>query len=226
MDRLGGGLGLWRFGVFALAAGFWLYQFTTQDLADFGWQFRYLTVWALSLSALSGWFALRVSLRLSDDPHRTLMATAAVINAMVVFLYWRLYLENPAQVNGEAVLPALQEWYLHAVGPALQWVEALALTGAFRRLPQTAFGVLGVVVGYVLWIELAVQPLNEVPGGAVTTGLPYPFLNDMEPDARIGFYGLYAGVSLLVLGAFWGLQRVLRPAPPPSDERIAASPSR
>ncbi|MGR3542246.1 MAG: hypothetical protein ACU0BS_12595 [Hasllibacter sp.] len=222
MVRLGGGLGLWRLGVFALAAGFWLYQFTTQELADFGWQFRYLTVWALSLSVLSAWFALRVSLGLAARPHRTLMAAAAVINAMVVFLYWRLYLENPVQVNGEAALPAVQEWYLHAIGPALQWVEALALTRAFRRLPSTAFAILGIVVGYVLWIELAVQPLNEVPGGAVTTGLPYPFLNDMELAARVNFYGLYAGVALLVLGLFWGAQRLL----PASEARMAASPSR
>ncbi|PRY93378.1 FAR-17a/AIG1-like protein [Hasllibacter halocynthiae] len=222
MDRIGGALGLWRLGVFLLAAGFWLYQFATQEMADFGWQFRFLTVWALTLSMLSGWFVLRVSLGWSDSPHRTLMAATAVINAMVVLLYWRLYLENPEQVNGTTALPPVQEWYLHALGPALQWVEALVLTRAFTRLPSSALAVLGVVAAYVLWIELAVQPLNEVPGGAVTTGLPYPFLNDMEVQARLAFYGMQLGMSLLALGAFWGLQR----AWPFSSASRAASPSR
>lgn len=222
MDRLGGALGLWRLGVFLLAAGFWLYQFATQDLADFGWQFRFLTVWALSLSVLSAWFALRVSLRLSTSAHRTLMAGTAVLNAMVVLLYWRLYLESPTQVNGADVLPALQEWYLHALGPALQWIEALFLTRAFVRPIPSALTVLGAIMAYVLWIELAVQPLNEVPGGAVTTGLPYPFLNDMPLRDRLVFYAVQAGVALLVLGAFQVLQRLLSP----SSASRAASPSR
>ena len=54
----------WRGTILALMAGFWLWQFTTAELAQFGWQFRFLTNWGLTLSlahAILAWHAARLT---------------------------------------------------------------------------------------------------------------------------------------------------------------------
>ena len=53
----------------------------------------------------------------------------------------------------------------------------------------------------------------------MTSGLPYRFLNDLELDGRLAFYGTNLGAGLAVLAAFlllaWGISRLFpRPAAP------------
>jgi hypothetical protein len=54
---------------------------------------------------------------------------AAVLNAMVVFLYWRLYFEDSSLVNGGNPPVWHQEYYLHLAGPILQWIDAVFILG-------------------------------------------------------------------------------------------------
>ncbi|SFP90047.1 hypothetical protein [Tranquillimonas alkanivorans] len=213
----------YRLFVFGLALVYWLYQFKAVG-SGFGWQFRYLTIWALTLSLISAAAMLRHSLGRGGPPY-ALAAVTAVVNGLVVLSYWRLYFTDPSLVNS-AGIAWWQEYYLHLVGPVLQWIDALVLFGAFRKPWRTLGWLVTLILAYVGWIELAVQPRLDWPQGSVTSGLPYPFLNDMAFDARLGFYAA-TGLSGLVLlaagtGATWARRRVLQV----SESSSARSPSR
>ncbi|SES09999.1 FAR-17a/AIG1-like protein [Tranquillimonas rosea] len=195
-----------RGAAFALALGYWLYQFPAAP-DTFGGQFRFLTIWALTGSVLSFAATLRLSLGGGRAP-ATLVAVAAVVNALVVLLYWRLYFTDPALVNGGNAIDPWQEYYLHFAGPLLQWIDALVLLGAFRRPGRIAVVLAAVIVAYLGWSEWIVAPLSDRPVGRVTTGLPYPFLNDMAAAERIVFYAKASLTALIFVGAGWGLTRL------------------
>ena len=58
--------------------------------------------------------------------------------------------------------------------------------------------------------QATIHPMNDTPVGKVTSGLPYPFLNNMEMGQRLEFY-ITTIVTALVLGAvFWGVSLILR----------------
>ena len=44
----------------------------------------------------------------------------------------------------------------------------------------------------------------------MTSGLPYPFLNNMEFAQRAVFYAVSAALGLIVIGAGWVFQKVVR----------------
>jgi hypothetical protein len=67
-----------------------------------------------------------------------------------------------------------------------------------------------IVLAYVGWSEILVGPLNDAPIGRVTTGLPYPFLNNMEPSQRAIFYGINLVVALVFYGLFAGVAAIIR----------------
>jgi len=207
---------LWRWAVFLLAGWYAGYMILTSDYSKFGGPFRFLTIWALLGSFFCASRALAWSEGRTDRLWYPMMCATAVINAMVVFLYWRLFLEDPASVTRNGELGELWlEMYIHALGPLLQWIEALFVSRAFRRPIAAASIIVGWVVGYLAWAELFVQPLNSTPVGAVTTGLPYPFLNSLEFPDRLTFYAINLGTGLALLLVFFGLQWVfnrMRPA--------------
>ena len=133
-----------------------------------------------------------------------LVGVTAVTNALVAFLYWRLFLEDPALVNNGTPV-WWSEYYIHLLGPLLQWIDAIFIFGAFRHVWKSLVGLVVVVLGYIAWMEYFVGPMNDAPVGTVTSGLPYPFLNNMVLDDRIGFY-VTTSVSVLVfLGVFWAM---------------------
>lgn len=189
-------LSRYRWFVFLLALSYWFYQFEGIAGDGPGWQFRYLTIWALTASVISAYALVQYGRGRAGPPY-VIAATAAVMNALVVLLYWRLYLIDPALVRSNDVINPWQEYYLHLAGPVLQWVDALILFGAFRKPIQTFAALFGVFLAYVGWAELVVAPLNERPVGSVTTGLPYPFLNNMNFLGRVQFY-LQTFVTLIV----------------------------
>lgn len=212
MNQQSRGVLIYRAIVFALVLGYWIYQFNQMldQTKGFGWQFRYLTIWALTASLLSALAVLRLSLGRTDHRPETLAGVAAVMNGMVVYLYWRLFLADPANVNDGSPILWWQEYYLHGLGPLLQWIDAFVILGVFRR-PWQVIGVLALVVlAYVGWSELVVQPANARPVGSVTNGLPYPFLNNLEFPGRVRFYLVSFASALLLVGVGWGLGRVLR----------------
>ena len=113
----------YRWFVFLLVLGYWVYQF--HQMLDpsngFGWQFRYLTIWALTASLLSAGAVLRLSMGWTDRRPEVLAGVTVVMNALVVYLYWKLWFDDPANVNNGGPIIWWQEYYLHALGPVLQW---------------------------------------------------------------------------------------------------------
>ena len=200
----------YRWVTFLMAGGYCLYQVMSSDYSHPGGPFRFLTIWALFLSFYSASRMLALSeQRITRYHHRTAMC-AAVLNVMVVFLYWRLFITDPALVNANGPIPWHLQYYLHALGPALQVFDALFIARAFKRPWRAIAPLLGLIVAYVAWAELFVQRHNDVPAGTVTTGLPYPFLNSMEWPERAGFYGTNIIMALGLLFALAAIARVIR----------------
>jgi hypothetical protein len=206
----------YRWITFLLAIGYVAYQLGTGDWSNPGGPLRFLTIWALFLSAHAAWRMLSISLLRSEGRHEVAAMTAAVFNIMVVYLYWKLFLTDPALVrNGPAVWH--QEYYLHAVGPALQVIDALFIGRVFRRIWRGAVSLMLLVPIYVIWAELFVQRFNDTPTGSVTSGLPYPFLNSLDWPARAEFYLLYGVVALAILTALSGVGWVVARATVPAS---------
>ena len=207
---------IYRWFVFLLAAGFTLRQIVfAADYDPVGGPFRFLTIWALLLSFFSASRMLALTERRSARLWPNVVAVTAVANGLTVLIYWRLWFEDPALVNSGEPLPWWLEYYLHGLGPLLQWIDALFIYGAFRTWRRSVPLLLAFTAAYVLWIEFFVRPMNDFPVGIVTDGLPYPFLNAMEVAERVQFYGVTAGTGLGMLLAFAGLAYLLRRIAPP-----------
>ncbi|WP_420587288.1 hypothetical protein [Ruegeria sp.] len=206
----------YRWITFLLAAGYVIYQFTTSDWSKPGGPLRFLTIWALVFSTFSAWLMLCISRGKTENRYEVPAMTAAVTNVMVVFLYWKLFLTDPSLVNGGGPIIWHQEYYLHALGPALQLIDAMFIGRVFNRIWRGIVALVILIPAYVAWAELFVSPLNSTPAGRVTSGLPYPFLNNMEWVDRAEFYFIYgvaAAVTLVVLSAIQRAPDILsRPA--------------
>lgn len=209
---------IYRWIVFLLAAGYCLRTLIVNDFAAFGGPFRFLTIWALFMSfACASRMIAREEGR-TDRRWDGLVSATAVVNAMVVGLYWRLYLNDASSVtpDGQLAAPYL-ELYLHGLGPALQWIDATFIHRSFRRLGAAALWLTGIIGAYVLWSETLVQRFNDSPAGSVTSGLPYPFLNNLGGSDRAMFYAGNIVTAFVVLAVFagvaWSVRRWL-PAPP------------
>ncbi|MEM0948345.1 MAG: hypothetical protein AAGK37_13120 [Pseudomonadota bacterium] len=206
---------VYRWIVFLLAAGFALRQLVfSADYSDPGGPFRYLTIWALMLSFFSASRMLALTERRSTRDWPELVAVTAVLNALVVLVYWRLWFEDPALVNSGGPLPWWLDYYLHGLGPLLQWIDALFIRGGFRRPLRAVPWLLGLTLLYVTWAEAFVGRFNDTPVGLVTDGLPYPFLNSMEFAERLMFYATTGATGLGFLALFsavaWALRRFLQ----------------
>lgn len=220
------GVVVFRWIVFLLAGGYCLYQFVIDaDYGAAGGPFRFLTNWALLASFLSASRMLAISERRTERSWHGLVCVTAVMNGLTVLLYWRLWFQDPALVQSNGPIPWYLEYYLHLIGPLLQWIDALFIFGAFRRLAAPAAGLMVVILAYIGWIEMLVAPANAWPSGSVTSGLPYPFLNNLVWGDRVAFYGTTAatGFAMLALMAAvaWGVRRRY-----PSAARSAGNPSR
>ncbi|MFL4469174.1 hypothetical protein ACERZ8_04555 [Tateyamaria armeniaca] len=205
----------YRWLVFLLAAGYCLYQILFGSWTGPGGPFRYLTIWALFLSFYAASRMLALSEHRITRRHEVTAMSAAVLNVMVVFLYWRLYFTDPALVNNGGPIIWWLEYYLHGLGPALQIIDALFIGAVFRRVWRAILPLMAIIAAYVAWAELFVQRFNERPAGSVTSGLPYPFLNNMELPERAMFYVVNAGTALGLLVVFGvlgtAIYRVTRP---------------
>lgn len=208
---------IYRWTVFLLAAFYCFYELAFGPWSGFGGPFRYLTIWALFLSFFCASRMMALMENRSSRQWDAVISATAVVNAMVVLLYWRLYSADPTSVtrNGQLSQPWL-EFYLHGLGPLLQWIEAIFIHRAFRRPGQALAVLLGIVVTYLIWAEAAVGPMNDSPVGTVTSGLPYPFLNNLPFDDRMTFYVTNIAVGIILLGLFAGITALVRrylPAP-------------
>ncbi|MBE3640237.1 androgen-induced gene 1 family protein [Mangrovicoccus algicola] len=193
------------------------------DYTAFGAQFRYLTIWALTGNLIAAAAMMVPGWGRPGARGDTALSLLAITNALVVISYWRLFLIDPALVNGETAPKPYREYYLHLVGPVLMWVDLFWLRRGFRRMLPVLAGLAAMVLIYAGWAELLVGPRNAEPVGTVTTGLPYPFLNDMAPGRRAGFYGATFAGGVVLIPVFWGIGRLRRYL---ASAKSAASPAR
>ena len=198
-----------------LAIGYSLYQFVNTDWSAFGIHFRYLTIWGLTAAMVyhaSIWMDRRAG---RAERYLPMIAATAVLNVMVVYLYWKLYFVDPKLVNGENSPVWFQEYYLHLLGPLLIIFDALFISKAAQGLRGLIMSVV-LSLAYVAWCEIFVGPFNDSPVGSVTSGLPYPFLNDMDVAGRAGFYGSTLALAVGVYVVFWIITFVMRKLSPAS----------
>ena len=200
---------LFRWVVFILALGFWNQQFLLADLSKFGIQFRFLTIWTLTFNVIVAFQMLKTSQGNTTARWDGFVGLVVVMNVAVVVQYWRLYFIDPALVQSNGGLPWYREYYLHALGPMLVWIDAFLIHGAFKKIKTTFIWVIAIGLLYPIWLELLVQPRNTLPVGTETNGLPYPFLNDLTFSGRSVFYAIstIANIVFLVIGI--GIARLL-----------------
>lgn len=216
---------IYRWIVFLMAGGYCLYQVLFGNYADTFGPFRFLTIWALFLSFYSASRMLALTEGRITRKHQRTAMCASVLNVMVVYLYWQLYLTDPSLVNGGRPPVWHQEYYLHLLGPLVQVIDSMFIARVFRRVWRAIPPLIGIIAAYVCWAEFVLQPLSKSPVGDVTSGLPYPFLNDLELAGRMTFYIGNGVVAIILLGAFgliaMAIYRML-----PSSASNAVSPSR
>ncbi len=205
-----------RWIVFLLAAFYCLRMIFFSDWDSFGGPFRFLTVWALFCSFFAASRMMALEEGRSQRRWDGFVAMTAVLNTMVVFLYWRLFFADPTSVTRDGQLGQFYlEMYLHGLGPALQVIDSLFIHRSHRR-PLAATGwLVGVIALYVIWAERLVQPFNDSPIGSVTTGLPYPFLNSLELSERMVFYGSNVGIGIVLILVYAGIAWLIRRSPLP-----------
>lgn len=208
---------IFRWIAFLLAAGYCIRTLVFGGWDTFGGPFRFLTVWALFFSFFA--FSRMMALEEGRSTKRWdgFVCMTAVLNTMVVFLYWRLYFADPTSVTSDGQLNAWHlELYMHLLGPVLQVVDTIFVHRSYRRLLPAIGWLVGVIATFVALSELVWQPLNSTPAGLVTSGLPYPFLNNLEFGERVVFYATNFvtafAILLLYAGIAWAVRR-RSPAP-------------
>ena len=212
--------------MFLVAAFFCLRQIVwVADYSAPGGPFRYLTNWALLFSFFAASRLLAFSEHRSKDTWPNMIAVAAIANLVMVYLYWSLRLRDPGLIDTGLRHPAWADCYLHLVGPALLWFDVIFIRRGFEVFRSSAFWLAVTICAYLVWIELFVARFNSSPRGSVTSGLPYPFLNDLTTDERLVFYGSRGAGAFLVL---WAMCRIMRGAAryECSAARSARSPDR
>lgn len=202
---------IYRWIVFGLAGFYLVYLLVIDgDYSATGGPFRFLTIWALLFTffSMSRMMAIMENRSLNDWP--ATVAVTGTLNFMVVFLYWRLWFEDPSQVQGSGAPVWWLEYYVHALGPLLQWIDMLFIHRNIRGFFRALVLMLVTIAAYIGWIELVVQRYNDRPWGDVTSGLPYPFLNNLEIGGRAAFYVQTAVSAVFILVVIFGLGRLLR----------------
>lgn len=202
---------IYRWIVFLLAAGYCMRTMIFGGFDAFGGPFRFLTIWALFASFFCASRMMALTEGRSERRWDGFVCMTAVINTMVVFLYWRLYFADPMSVTPDGELAAWHlELYLHLFGPLLQWGDSIFIHRSYRRLGGALTWLVSVIGAYVAWAELVIRPMNATPAGTVTSGLPYRFLNNLELPDRAVFYAANFATGIAFLFFFAGIAWAVR----------------
>ena len=197
---------IFRSGVLALAIFFFFLPLFEGAFISFFTRGRYLTNWSLYCSLIAAAVMWARSFGWGVRRYDGFIGATIVLNILVVFLYWKLYFEDPALVNDDGPLVWWKEYYLHLGLQILMWLDAFLIFGAYQKIRPTILWLLGFIAAYVILLEVIVHPLSSSPIGSVTNGLPYPFLNDMVLNERFLFYGTTVLTAFIFLGLTLGLQ--------------------
>ena len=115
-------------------------------------------------------------------------------------------------MNGDNTPVWFQEYYLHLIGPAIILIEALFISRAFDQMLWGMSVTVALCVAFVVWTEGFVGPFNDTPVGSVTSGLTYPFLNDMDMGGRMNFYATTIATALVFYlicwAVAWGMRKL------------------
>jgi len=114
-----------------LSVGYFSYQFTEANYDNFGIQFRYLTIWGLTAAMVATWLLYKSTHKGLPESYLPFVSATAVLNAMVVFLYWKLYFIDPSLVNYLGSIVWFQDYYLHILGPVLIILDAFLFNNSF-----------------------------------------------------------------------------------------------
>jgi hypothetical protein len=193
---------------FTSAMLYWFYQFYVANYNGFGIQFRYLTIWGLTGSVIVTGLLFMQTLSKQKENYFAVVSSVCVLNALVVFLYWRLYFIDPELVNYSGSIIWFQEYYLHLLGPLFLFVDSILLNRSFRQFKTGIILTLLISFSYVAWTEIVTTPLNNTPVGSKAAGLPYPFLNDMVLADRLIFYAISIVTGVFFYFLFWFIDRV------------------
>ncbi|EBA13938.1 hypothetical protein RCCS2_08614 [Roseobacter sp. CCS2] len=208
---------IFRWTAFLLAGGYCIHTLILGEWGEFGGPFRFLTIWGL----FCAFFAFSRLMALEEERSTCrwdgFISMAAVLNTMVLILYWRIFYADSVLVTGDGGFTEYHlEIYRHALGPALIVIDALFIHRSFIRVWAAAAWLVGVIGTYIALAELVWQPLNNTPSGTVTSGFPYDFLNNLEFADRAVFYSINFGTALVLLVVYaaiaWGIRRRF-PAP-------------
>ena len=191
---------IFRWAAFLLAAGYCIRTMIFGGWDTFGGPFRFLTIWALFASFFAFSRMMAIEEGRSENRWDGFVCMTAVINTMVVILYWRLYFADPFSVTQDGQLASWHlEIYLHLLGPLLQVIDTIFVHRSYRRLGSAFAWLFGVIAVYLTWGEMFLQRWNTTPSGSITSGLPYPFLNDLEFTGRASVYSTYFAAALLIM---------------------------
>ena len=127
-----------------LSVGYFLYQFTEANYNNFGIQFRYLTIWGLTTAMVATWLLYISKRKGLPESYLPFVSATAVLNAMVVFLYWKLYFIDPNLVNYSGSIIWFQEYYLHILGPAFIILDPLLLNNSFMQVKKVVLTILAI----------------------------------------------------------------------------------
>lgn len=193
----------------ALIAVFFFVEPLLTDPPNFIFRSKFLTLWGFYGSFLVALLMLARSYNLTAKRFDGFVSMVIVLNILVVFLYWRLYFEDPALVNANGPIVWWREYYLHLTAEILMWIDAFFFFGAWKKIKSGLAWLAGIIISYVALIELYIKPRNTFPSGTVTEGLPYPFLNNMELSERFVFYGTTAGTAAVMAALTVGVAFIL-----------------
>lgn len=170
----------------ALAAVYFIYDLTITNYAYVGWNLRFLTIWGLVAALITHLYCAFKRINKQTITLNTLINTSTLINVMVAFLYWRLYLIDPSLVNGDKTPVWIREYYLHALGPLLIVIEAVFLSSQFKPYLKSWLWSMVVCIAYSAWIELIIRPLSLM--SPAWSKIPYPFLANLSGYKLVEFY--------------------------------------
>ena len=88
-------------------------------------------------------------------------------------------------------------------------IDALFLNRSFKHSLRGVLMTIMICIAYIIWSEAIVGPFNIEPVGSVTSGLPYPFLNDMIFTERALFYATTIATALIMYAGFWLFSKLL-----------------
>lgn len=159
----------YSFVAFSWTLGHWLLHFLKANKKIFGWQFRYLTQWALTASMLFHMCTLlhRCMWRRQPTVRKTaymLAVSVCVVNMLVFVLYWPAFFLQPGLI-GALTMSVSQDVFVHAVSPLSVFFDAMFWSKPFKKehyKSSQAF-TFAVFLSYVFWLEVLVTPLGKMP---------------------------------------------------------------